>query len=180
MSMSAATFVDPFMPLTEKVHHLAIPGDCTDMYSWIAYLSDGSSVAEYDAESPAGSWHNLDISSVTFVELLPIKHRCQRHATLTDGCGYCERALVSRFLHQHRLMVPEGGVAHFERRRDIREDGHVLQTWTVVGWQRAFMDVTPRLGKNIVNLGARNFQVGYYLFFDDFGRSFGSSDLNAV
>jgi hypothetical protein len=176
--MQQGIIADPFAPLHPEPLNVAIPEGCTDVYHWVAYLMNGQRFAEYDAVEPAGSWHNVEIGRVTFIDLLPIRHACPDHEQLRSDCPRCQFSFRTRTLHPHRMRVPEGGRAYFERRRELINN-EVFRVWTVVGWERHLISVKP-VGKNVpklVDLGERNVVVAHYTFFDDHGRSFGTSNL---
>lgn len=169
--------IDPFGPLVAEPLDVSIPEGCTDAYHWVAYQANGKRLAEYDAEEPAGSWHNVDIGRVVFIDILPIRHLCPEHEQLTASCPRCQFAFRTRTLHPFRLQVPDGGAAHFERRREIF--GDMMRTWTIVGWERKLISVRP-VGKNVpklVDLGERNVGVASYLFLDDNGNTLMTSSL---
>lgn len=176
--MQEAILIDPFAPLHADPLEVVIPEGCTDVYHWVAYLANGQRFAEYDAKDPAGSWHDIEIGRVTFIDLLPIRHSCPDHEQLRGDCARCQFAFRTRTLHPHRLRVPDGGRAYFERRREL-VNNEVIRTFTVLGWERHFLSVKP-IGKNVpklVDLGERNVKVGSFFFLDDYGRVYMTSEL---
>lgn len=173
--------VDPFQPIIEGGIDLIVPPEFPDAYIWVAYTVDGRYYSEAARDEKMRRWHTLDVTNVTFLDLVPVPVYCEEHAgNPAWGCPRCMLGHQRSKLQPHRLMVPPGGAAHFERRRDREAyTNRLAHTWTVVGWTRSFLSVRP-LGLKIADMGARNVEVSYYVFLDDLGRSFYTSDLQQI
>jgi hypothetical protein len=172
--------IDPFMPLVQGGIDLAVPEGHTDSFVWVAYTASGGFYSEAAADPRRRRWPTLEIAEVTFIDLLPIRVRCEEHAEGDPACARCVLAAQRRALRPVRLQVPLGGAAHFERRRDRDlESNRLIQNWTILGWERNFLRVRP-LGLKLADGGPRDVQVAFYVFIDDLGRSFLTSDLQAI
>lgn len=174
--------IDPFAAIIPEGIELEVTDKHTDAYAWVAYTADGNYYSEIAKDSRHRQWGTLDMTAVLFVDLLPIAVRCDIHARgqADPGCVKCVVADQRRALRPHRLQVPIGGSAYFERRRD-REliSNRIAHTWTIVGWQQSFLSVRP-IGLKISDAGPRNMRVEFYMFVDDLGRTYHTSNLQAI
>lgn len=174
--------IDPFQPVISGGVTLEVPAEHQDAYAWVAYTASGDYYSEVAEDPRKRRWPTLEIADVTFIDLLPIQTRCNLHsgAGADPQCSMCVLADLRRALRPVRLQVPLGGSAYFERRRD-RELGtnRLAQTWTILGWERNFLSVRP-VGLKIADAGPRDVRVSFYVFIDDLGRAFHTSDLQAI
>jgi hypothetical protein len=172
--------VDPFMPLIQGGIDLRVPDEHPDAFVWVAYTAGGDFYSEAAADPRKRRWPTLEIADVTFIDLLPVALRCDEHPEADPDCVKCVLAYRRRALRPVRLQVPLGGAAHFERRRDRDfQTNRLVQNWTILGWERNFLNVRP-LGLKLADSGPRDVQVAFYVFIDDLGRSFLTSDLQAL
>lgn len=176
----AMPILDPFAPLVEGGYNLTVPKNFNDAYGWVAVLADGGYVSELRADAPVVKWNDLSVASVLFLDLIPIPLRCPEHDGYWDAdCVRCSLASGRAALRPHRLQVPEGGVAHFERRKIVEQaTQRVAFTWTVLGWKKTIL--TAPTGLRHKGAVGQFLEVEYYVFFDDFGRTFSSPRLDAV